>query len=158
MLNDKRVCQILLVPYILWKVSSDSNEQRARRINGFAIGIGQELVPEAKRLFKLAKRVFRVIDLILKEISTDGDMFSGYKAVLLAYYLTQQIFDSKDGKHLPDYEQKALKRINALMSYVLYLEFLDRFHRFKEDSDFLKFRNSAEKASRKIFDKYFYSI
>lgn len=158
MINDKRACQVLLVPYLLWKISSDCKDQKAKRISGFAVGLGRELINDKKRLFKLAKRTFKAVESIIVDVSIDGNMFSGYKVVLLAYYLTQQIFDSRDGKPFPEYEQKALKRINALMGYVLYLELLDRFHKFKSDSDFEKFRNSAEKAAKKAFDKYFHSI
>jgi len=155
MINDKRAAQILLVPYIIWKLACDGEDQRARRLTGFSIGIGQELVKDKTKLFKIAKRVFRIIDRIIQDVSVDGDKFSGYKVVRVAYYLTQKIFDKKTERMPPEHEVKVLKRTLAMMNYVLYLEFLDRKNRFPSDEEFEKFDKSASKAAVKIFDKYF---
>lgn len=158
MINEKRAAQILLVPYIIWKLACDGKDQKAQRLAAFSIGIGHELECNKDRLFKIAKRVFKTIDKILEDVSINGDKFSGYKVVRIAYYLTQEIFNKKTERVLPKHEEIVLKRTLALMNYVLYLEFLDRKNRFPSNEEFEKFDKSAQKWAIKIFEKYYEGI
>lgn len=155
-MNEKRACELLLVPYVLYQLTKDATDYRATRMSNFIIGMAQRIEPDKMKLFKISKRTFKVVEKILVFMS-DGEKYSGHKVVRMLFYLTQQIFDAKTSGKLNEQSQWLLRKIYAVMEYCLYLEFKDRFHKMSED-EFDKFEKSAKKNADKVFNNFYLKI
>lgn len=156
-MNDKRLCQMLLIPYILFELSNDGDGIATTRINNYIIALGRRMVDDPKKLFKISKRTFKTVKDIFILVA-NGDKYSGYKMVRIAYYLTQMIFDERVQYPINQKDEWILSRINAVMNYTLYYEYKNRYINLKSEEDFEKLDKSAEKLAAKIFEKYYKNI
>ena len=156
-MNDKRTCQMLLIPYILFELSNDGDGVPTQRINNYITGLSRKIVDDRKRLFKISKRTFNCVKDIFKFIA-DGDKYSGYKVIRVSYYLTQMIFNDKLQYNLSEKDKWMLKKIYAVMDYALYHEYKNRYINLNSEKDFERLDKSAEKLAPKIFDKFYLNI
>lgn len=155
-MNDKRACEYLLVPYLIWQLADNKDDLRCKRIRSYIELFALKLIPEEKKRFKLSKRVFGTVRAILEFISTDG-LYSGHKVVLMSYYLTQLIFDSKEGVVISEQHIKAIKKVYFIVDYVLAQESKDRDNRLS-DEEFELLNKSARKQAKKVYENYFLKI
>lgn len=155
-MNEKRACELLLVPYVLYQLTLDATDYKAIRINNFIIAVSQRIEPDKAKLFKISKRTFKAVSKILLFMS-DGEKYSGHKVVRMLFYLTQQIFDAKTSGKLNEQSEWLLKKIYAIMEYCLFLEFKNRFHKMSEE-EFDKFEKSAKKNADKVFNNFYLKI
>lgn len=155
-MNEKRAREYLLIPYIIWQLADNKEDKKCKRIRIYVELFASSLVTDQNRLFKLSKSVFKTVREILIFISKD-DYYSGHKVVLMSYYLTQLIFDSKEGLKLSDIHIKAIKRVYFLVDYILGQEAKERSKRLN-DEEFDLLSKSARKQAKKIYDNYFINI
>ena len=155
-MNDKRACQYLLVPYVLWQLADGEEDVKCKRIKQYVELLAANLIPEDKKRFKLSKRVFDCTKSTLEFIANEGK-YSGHKVVLILYYLTQIVFDSKDGLNIKEHHFKAMRRIHFILDYVLELEAKDRANRLS-DEEFELLNKSAKRQAKKIYELFYKTI
>jgi len=155
-MNDKRAREYLLVPYLIWQLADNKEDRKCKRIRSYVELFALKLIPEEKKRFRLSKSVFLTAKNILAFISKEG-YYSGHKVVLISYYLTQLIFDSKEGLKLSKHHIKAIKKVYFLVDYVLGQEAKERNERLSDD-EFELVNKSARKQAKKVFDNYFKNI
>ena len=153
-MNDKQLCQTLLIPYIIYQLVIGGEDNKSKRIRLFIELFGFKLIPDGKKRLKLAKRTFRCAKEIIKSLS-DGEKYSGYKVVVVLFHLTQQAFNNRYELRLKD--DWSLKKIFFVMDCILEMESKERDKIFNE-TEFKKFEKSAKKQALKIYEKYFIKI
>ena len=156
-MNDKRACELLFVPYALYQLTDDASDKKSVRIRNFLIAYGAKLESDPKKLVKIHRRTMKASNNILVSIS-DGEKYSGHKALLVLFFLTQLIFDHKDQGRIDKESMYFIKKTKAVLDYALYLESVERFKRLSAEKDFEALLKSAQKAAKKCFQNYYLSI
>jgi hypothetical protein len=146
MLNDKRVCQLMLPTFIIFNLARDCTHKHSLAViryvsKHFSILLNHDHKRMHKLTVRMAKRVKEI-----EVMASNNGMVSGKKMVAVAFFLTQLIFDEKDGKLTDEYANIA--KITARL-----IEFNTKFFEKnipEEDQD--KILKSAEKLAKKVFE------
>ena len=153
-MKDKRICQLLLVPFMIFELSRDGKDYRSRRCREY-IGLIVRLILPIDKSSKLSKRIARSQFNILNFCASDGK-YSGHKVLLILFYLTQLIFDEKE--HINPKEHNVMRRVKFILEFALKWEARERFERLNTEEDFEKLQKSSEKQASKIFNKFYQEI
>lgn len=148
MLNDKRLCQLVLPSLILFSLADD-NERSSRAIRNYCSKHMIIFCDANKfKLRKISNRVSRTVTKI-KFFCADSNYLKGTKMVLTTHFLTQLIFDEKEGNITESYREIAAvtKRLVEFCSNIAQKD--------TKDEDFDKIASSAEKLARKVYEKFY---
>lgn len=148
MLNDKRICQLMLPCYIIFNLA-DGEDRRSRAIRyyitkhmlSFCMG-------DMDKLGKLSARIGKVVTEI-EYFCAEKLLLKGTKMILITHFLTQLIFDEKDGK-LTDAYHHIAKVTKRLVEFCCGLVEKDT-----DNEDLDKLIASAEKLAKKVYERFY---
>jgi hypothetical protein len=152
MLNDKRVCQLMLPCFIIFNLARDCTHKHSLAVIRYVSKhFGNLLNHDHKRMHKLTTRMAKRVNEI-EVMASDKGLVSGKKMVAVAFFLTQLIFDEKDGKLSEQYTNMA--KITARL-----IEFNTKFFEKNiEEKDQEKILKSAEKLAKKVFETIYKNL
>lgn len=152
MINDRRVRELMLPCFMIFNLARDCTHKHSLAVVRYVSKhFGILLKHDYKRMHKLTTQMAKQVGEI-EAMASDKGMVSGKKIVATAFFLTQLIFDEKDGKLTDEYANIA--KITARL-----IEFNTKFFERnipEEDQD--KILKSAEKLAKKVFDKFYKNI
>lgn len=152
-MKEKRICQLLLVPFIVYELARDGKDKRSERCKKYITLLSDKLLSKDSA-GKIARRIGRAQYLLLNSLTENGK-YSGHKVLLTLYFLTQSIFDEKE---ITEEEYKIMKRVQFVLQYCLIWESKERYKRLNSDDDFERLLKSAEKQATKIFNTIYKEI
>lgn len=146
-MNEKRICQLAIVPFILQELAIDGTDNKSKRFSQYTQIIIDRLLPKDK-YDKLERRIKKTNHNILQYF-THEQKYSGHKVLIAMFYLSQMIFDEKED--IPKEEHYFMSKTKFILQFALNHEAEERYKRLESDDDFAKMRKSAEKQAIKIF-------
>jgi len=159
MINDKRICQLMLPCYILFDLARNSDDSRSTRAISEHVSktMGIFLNYDLKRMRKLSIRIGRIVQKINWYCADAKGFISGHQMVLNCFFLTQLIFDEKDG-NISDKVLEVAKRTERLVRFVISFETKNRTNEDRKDWDYNAMEAFAEVKAKEIFEKFYLTI
>jgi hypothetical protein len=142
----------MLPCFMMFNLAKDCTHRHSIAITKYVSKhFGNLLNRDPKRMHKLTVRIAKRVNAI-EVMAANNGLVSGKKIVATAFFLTQLIFDEKDGKLNEEYAKIA--RITARL-----IEFNTKFFERnvgEEDQD--KILKSADKLARKVFEGIYQTL
>lgn len=142
----------MLPCFMMFNLAKDCDHKVSQVIKNYVSKHFSTLLNHDKaKMHKLAVRIVKRVNQI-EYLGAYNGMVSGKKMVAVAYFLTQLIFDEKDGKLSEQYANIA--KITARL-----IEFNTKFfERNVGEDDQDKILKSAEKLARKVFEGVYQTL
>jgi hypothetical protein len=150
-MNDKLICQLTLPAFLILYLAQDDDDKASKIIVNYITKHFASFCGDDLRMKKLANRISKTVKQI-NYYCANGELLSGKKMVLTAHFLTQLIFNEKDGVITDKYLDVA-KKVSRIIRFATKLA-----EREVAPDDLEMLAKSSEKLARKVFEKFYKNI